>query len=60
LQPSIAQCTVFITGDPSPRTDDAIASTGCAALLKPFLASRLIGLLRDVTSWAPARGVRIA
>lgn len=46
LQPSLARRTIFITGDESPSANHAIAATGCPILLKPFLASALIGLLR--------------
>jgi len=60
LQPSLAGRTVFITGDPSPAANDAIARTGCPHLVKPFLASMLIAQLREVTALAEMRDVRIA
>ncbi len=60
MQPSIAQRTVFVTGDFSPPANDAITSTACPLLLKPFLASTLLTSLRDLTVHASARDVRIA
>ena len=48
LQPSIARRTVFITGDLSARANDAITSTGCSVLLKPFAISVLIAELHRV------------
>ena len=50
LQPSLAERTIFITGDLSPEANDAITSTGRPLLMKPFLASSLLQLLRDATS----------
>jgi DNA-binding NtrC family response regulator len=60
MQPSIAERTVFITGDPSSAANTAIASTGCHGLLKPFVASSLLGTLRALTATEAARRMRIA
>lgn len=49
VQPSLAERTIFITGDPSPEANDAITCTGRPLLMKPFLASSLLQLLRNVT-----------
>lgn len=60
LQPSVAARTVFITGDPSPAAADAILATGCPVLLKPFLASSLLAVLRQLTAPSTLRDQRIA
>jgi len=54
MQPLLAHRTVFITGDPSPAANDAIALTECPALLKPFLGSQLIAMLHAATRAAVA------
>jgi len=65
LQPSLAERTVFITGDVAPAANAAIAATGCPFLLKPFLTSALLAMVRDLAARAtprnaPARDARSA
>jgi two-component system alkaline phosphatase synthesis response regulator PhoP len=45
VQPHLEGHAVFLTGDVTDRTRDAIADTGCPLLLKPFENSQLLGLV---------------
>jgi DNA-binding response OmpR family regulator len=45
-QPHLAGKALFVTGDVSERTHDAIASTGCPVLVKPFDANVLVGAVQ--------------
>jgi DNA-binding response OmpR family regulator len=60
MQPSIADRTLFITGDPSPQANDAITSTGRPMLVKPFLVSELIDALHLMFAAATPRIARTA
>ena len=60
MQPSLGERTLFITGDPSPRANDAITSTGRPMLVKPFLVSELIEALHQMFAAATTRQSRIA
>jgi CheY-like chemotaxis protein len=60
LQPSLAQRTVFITGDPSPQANDAITSTGRPLLVKPFLVSELLLEMQAMFATVPSRQARTA
>lgn len=60
LQPTIAERTLFITGDVSPAANDAITSTGCPLLMKPFLASALLAAVRELTTSMTDQMERIA
>lgn len=60
MQPSIAERTLFITGDPSSAARHALSGTGCQLMLKPFLASSFLGQLRHLTREGTARSYRIA
>jgi DNA-binding NtrC family response regulator len=45
VQPHLEGHAVFLTGDVTDRTRDAIADTGCPLLLKPFENAQLLGLV---------------
>ncbi|MDQ8154302.1 MAG: response regulator [Gemmatimonadota bacterium] len=60
MQPSLAERTLFISGDMSADANDAMAATGCPMLMKPFLASALIARLRELTAHAQPRQARSA
>jgi two-component system response regulator AtoC len=46
-QPHLEGHAVFLTGDVTDRTRDAIADTGCPLLLKPFDNGQLLNLVAD-------------
>lgn len=60
MQPSLADRTMFITGDPSPRANDAITATGRPMLLKPFLVSSLIDAMHRMLAPVESRETRTA
>jgi DNA-binding NtrC family response regulator len=45
VQPHLEGHAIFLTGDVTDRTRDAIADTGCPLLLKPFDNSQLLNLV---------------
>jgi DNA-binding NtrC family response regulator len=47
VQPHLEGHAVFLTGDVTDRTRDAIADTGCPLLLKPFDNGQLLNLVAD-------------
>jgi DNA-binding NtrC family response regulator len=58
VQPHLEGHAVFLTGDVTDRTRDAIADTGCPLVLKPFENSQLLGLVssffQDARSQRPS------
>lgn len=60
LQPSLAERTLFITGDPSPRANAAITATGRPMLIKPFLVSELVETLTRMCTTGESRETRTA
>jgi DNA-binding NtrC family response regulator len=47
VQPHLEGHAIFLTGDVTDRTRDAIADTGCPLLLKPFDNSQLLHLVSN-------------
>lgn len=58
LQPSVARCTLFVTGDSAPEAQHALSRTGRPILLKPFLVSELVEQLQLLVN-APAATPRV-
>lgn len=60
MQPSLAHRTLMITGDVSPMANDAMCTTGCRYLMKPFLASKLLAAVGALAEGLKGRRERSA